>query len=374
MRILYLSGSYIPSRRASSIQVMRMCAAFAGLGHEVTLVSKRCASRQEAGVVDDFSFYGVESRFTLLKIPRPAVRGGGLRYLWGIVRLTAGESAFDLYYCRDPLAAWLLVRRGLPVLYEAHTPPASRWARWISRDLLRAPTLSRVVLVSAALLDRFEALGLLPAGVDTVIAHDAADPLDIAASAPFNDRPARLGYVGHLYPGRGVELLLALAERLPRCELHVIGGNESDLARWRHRNRPPNLRYHGFVPPARLKELYGDLDVLLMPYQRRVGVASGQSDTSDWMSPLKLFEYMATGRAIVASDLPVLREVLEHERNALLVPPDDLEAWTGAVGLLLEDRALRRRLGETARREQRDSYTWEARARAVLESLAHDRR
>ncbi len=369
MRILYVSGSYVPSRRASSVHVMRMCAALARQGHEVTLVSKGCRERQEAGVEDDFAFYGVAPSFRLDKVPRPARRGGGLRYLSGVIRLAGTGRAHDLFYCREPLAAWRLVRAGRPVLFEAHGLPTGRLSRWIHRRLLFAPTLRRLVVISDALRLRFERLGLLPRYADTIVAHDAADPVEVPGPALTDGRPARLGYVGHLYSGRGVEILFALARALPSCELHVIGGSESDLTSWRAERPPANLLLHGFVAPARLAELYGDLDILLMPYQRRVAVAGGRSDTSGWMSPMKLFEYMAAGRAIVASDLPVLHEVLAHERDALLVPPDDQQAWLAAVRRLLDDPALRRRLGDTARRRQADLYTWDARARAVLEGL-----
>lgn len=84
---------------------------------------------------------------------------------------------------------------------------------------------------------------------------------------------------------------------------------------------------------------------------------------------MKMFEYMAAGKAIVSSDLPVLREVLTHERNALLVPPDDVDAWATAVKRLIDDPELRRRLGETARADLLAHYTWEARAKKVLAGL-----
>jgi glycosyltransferase involved in cell wall biosynthesis len=88
------------------------------------------------------------------------------------------------------------------------------------------------------------------------------------------------------------------------------------------------------------------------------------------MSPLKVFEYMAAGKAIVCSDLPVLREVLEHERTALLVPPDDRDAWVGALVRLARDVPFRHCLGAAARRELEDKYTWQRRAQRVLEGIA----
>ncbi|MFQ5350662.1 MAG: glycosyltransferase, partial [Thermoanaerobaculia bacterium] len=206
MRILYVSGSYIPSRRASSMHVMRMCAALARQGHEVTLVSKACHQRQESGVEDDFAFYGVEPAFRVAKLPRPAWRGGGLRYLSAVLRLADNGQRWELFYCREVVAAWRLARHGRPVVYEAHGLPTGRVSQWLHHRLLSAPGLRRLVLISDALRRLFDGLGLLPDRADTVVAHDAADPIEVDTPAPSGDRPVRLGYVGHLYAGRGVEI------------------------------------------------------------------------------------------------------------------------------------------------------------------------
>ena len=82
-------------------------------------------------------------------------------------------------------------------------------------------------------------------------------------------------------------------------------------------------------------------------------------------SPLKLFDYMAAGVPIVASDLPALREVLRHEENALLARPDDPDAFAAAVRRMLADPVLAGRLGRQARADVR-RYSWEARAEALL--------
>jgi glycosyltransferase involved in cell wall biosynthesis len=350
---------------------MKMCAALARLGHDVTLVTKLCPDRQEAGVDDEFGFYGVPPSFEVVKLPRPLAPGGSLRYLWGMRRLLRGSVPWDLVYCRDLGGAWLAVRRGLPVLFEAHGLPAGRGSLLIHKRLLAAPSLRRLVVISGALEQRWRELELLAGGVTVVVAHDGADALDMPAPAAEGapDRPRRIGYVGHLYEGRGVEVLVTLAGRLPQCEFHVIGGREPELASWRSRATGSNLIFHGFVPPGRLAETYAMLDVLLMPYQRQVAVAGGRSDTSDWMSPMKLFEYMATGRPIISSDLPVLREVLVDRENALLVPADKPDCWENALRELLEQPDLRRRLGRAARQLLLDEYTWDARARRVLHGL-----
>jgi glycosyltransferase involved in cell wall biosynthesis len=110
-------------------------------------------------------------------------------------------------------------------------------------------------------------------------------------------------------------------------------------------------------------------DVLLAPYQLEVQIASGE-ETASWMSPLKLFEYMAAKKPILCSDLPVLREIIQHGRNGLLLPVNDPEAWINALQRLLADPAERERLGANARADLLTRYTWQRRATRVIDYLA----
>jgi glycosyltransferase involved in cell wall biosynthesis len=105
-------------------------------------------------------------------------------------------------------------------------------------------------------------------------------------------------------------------------------------------------------------------DVLLAAYQSRVAVMGGGGDTSKFMSPLKIFEYMSCKKAIIASDLPVLREVL-NESNAILVTPDDIKAWITAIRMT-ENDTLRKQLGEAAYNTFLRNYTWDIRATKVI--------
>jgi glycosyltransferase involved in cell wall biosynthesis len=127
---------------------------------------------------------------------------------------------------------------------------------------------------------------------------------------------------------------------------------------------------HGFVPPAQLPAHYAALDVLLMPYARSgVGGPLAAVDTSRWCSPMKMFEYMGSGAPIVASDLPVLQEVLHHERNALIAPIDDIGSWQRAIARLVAEPETRARLALQALSDLRSHYTWDARAANVLRGL-----
>ena len=157
-----------------------------------------------------------------------------------------------------------------------------------------------------------------------------------------------------------------------RCQTSTFmssGGNAKDVERWKAITGPPaNLIFHGHVSPAEADGYRLAMDVLIAPYQQEVHNAGGSQDIARWMSPLKIFEYMAAGKPIIASDLPVLREVLQHNRQALLVPPADVDGWQQAVRRLSDPR-LRGQLGEQALRTFQQSHTWKQRANLVLHGL-----
>lgn len=376
MQLLYLSLSYVPSRRASSLQVMNMCNAFVELGHSVMLVTKNNHTHEKINNVDPFEFYGLAPCFNIIKLSRPHFSGGGIIYALEIFRLLLkNKDKVDLVYCRDFIGCWFALMLGYRGIFEAHDVPEGRLAKGLFKRIIYSRNLERLVLNSNGLLDELEKGNLLVSDdLHVMVVRNGTAPVDIGISNPdipeqFNMHSVNIGYAGNLYSGRGIEVVIALARCFPEVGFHIIGGSTKDVSHWKEQTISPNLYFHGFVLPAHLKSYYQALDILLMPYQRNVMMASGKTDSSRWMSPLKMFEYMATGKPIVSSDLPVLHEVLTHERNALLVAPDDVDGWVTAVTRLINDPELRQHLGQTARQDLLAQYTWEARARKVLDGL-----
>ena len=370
MNIAYVSLSYVPSRRASSVHVMKMCAALARAGHDVRLIAKRSPDRAEAAA-DPHAFYGV-SGFAVDALPRPRRRGGGVVFaLATLGALVARRRATELVYSRDLVGAITALELRMPTVAELHAVPHDPRIRALARRVVRHRALRGLVVISDALRRDLALHDLVPRHAPIVVAHDAADPPGPVVLARTRAARPRIGYVGNLYPGRGIELVVELAARLPGCDFELVGGSPADLAAWRARTQLPNLRFAGFVRPAELAEHYRRFDVVLMPYPRSgIGVASGANDTSRWCSPMKMFEYMASGAPIVSSDLPVLGEVLRDGENALIAPAGDAPRWQAAVERLVADPALAARLARQAYDDLVRDHTWDTRVRRIFTRLS----
>lgn len=367
MRIVYLSGSNIPSRRANSIHVMRMCEAFARNGHQTTLIGKQS---QAVCTGDPYDFYGVEKDFELVLMPWQTVRVANILLLSRLYgRLRRYDPRVVLIYARDIYGAYMAIRMGFRVIYEAHSLPYNWLIRRLETALFGHCHLLRLVVISESLRDLF--LSQFDIADRIVVCHDAANVPGQSSNGDLPWPPCRdtlqVGYTGHLYPGRGIEIIIECATRLPQYDFHIVGGTERDIAHWKAW-AGANLHFHGFIPPSLVHHARARCDVLLMPYQPVVVDPSTSVNTGPWMSPLKLFEYMASGKAIVASDLPVLREVL-NERMAMLVPPDDTDRWVEAIQKC-GDRSWGNVLADQAYNTFVEHHTWEKRAHKVLEGIS----
>jgi glycosyltransferase involved in cell wall biosynthesis len=413
MRILYFADIRFPLERANGIQTMQTCHALAERGHDVRLVVRQDTARPRR---DAYSFYGLNATASLhidrvASLSPAAVRRAW--YLAGAARRAILTHA-DVILTRDLGAAACLLRvpawARAPLVYESHgfapvvagdlrvmlsdgrdTSPVKRRRlerreRRVWRGAAGYVTITRAL--AEELCERFgrrDRVAVVPDGVrlvehgppDGIVTagktrNDAGEPRD--PDSPGPSAPV-VGYAGHLYPWKGVDVLLRALALLPGVRGLIVGGHplERDLGAMQRLADQLGLggrvRFTGEVPPSKVASLLAQADVLVLPNSRT-------HLSARYTSPLKLFEYLAAGKPIVASDLPALREVLADGDNALLSEPGSAESLAAAVGRVIADRELARRLGAAARARVAD-YTWARRAerledllQAVLENRA----
>jgi glycosyltransferase involved in cell wall biosynthesis len=392
MRIAYVAASRLPTENAYGLQIARMCEAFARAGHEVLLWHPR--RRQPAPALereDVVSYYAISERVAVRAFASPDA--GRLRRVlaspagpavataqtWAFARLVAREArreGADLWYTRDPIVAGALARAGLPTALELHAVPRRAARRALAR-LSREPSLRRVIALTGAMADDTAALGFDRGRI--VVLPDAADVGAFAAAPTRVEARRRLGLppdasiVGYLGRFRTLgrekglpELVEAMGLVGDRALLVAVGGPMEVVPAYLERASaagvaPDRLRFVDRVGVAEVPVWLAAFDVAVLPMPDEPHFARHAS-------PLKLFEYLAAGLPIVASDLPSVREVVRHGDAAWLVRPGDPPALAEGIGRLLADAELRARLGTRAREVAR-LHTWDARAAAALEAI-----
>jgi len=370
MKIVYVSGSIIPSHTANSIHVMKMCQALAKNGHDVLLLSYKKKGTNISGQLNLYEFYGVEKCFKISRKPWLPIPGRG--QLYGcLTALQAKANSPHLVYGRKLESCFFSALLGLPVIYEVHQPVKKydKISEKYFRLLIKNKSFKGLVVISHALKKYYQQH--YPLTDDKyIVAPDAADiPSSSVKLNLESSNKMQVGYIGHLYPGKGMELISELVSRCPWAVFHIVGGTKEDLDKWKAiLHKYSNIKFHGFIPHGQLGKYLHSFDVLIAPYQKDV-LGDGNENIGKWMSPLKIFEYMAAGKPIVCSDLPVLREILEHQVNALLCDAENIESWVEALRLLKDNDKLRSKLGSSAQKRFVESYTWETRAKKVVSNL-----
>lgn len=380
MKLVYISPSTVPSRAANSVHVVMQCAALIDKASDVVLFVRRAIPKYEDLPDTILTAYGVDlrkarivsfySRFQLATNLRIAVHA-----LWDLMR----RKWPDALISRNLYASFLIgfvMRR--PVLFETHQLEIG-FRKLLQRGTMSCPWVTTIVVSNKLKYYLEQHHGIGPAR--TLVLHDAApDGIEPIPRSARRDKLIQTlpgieghwesicGYFGHLYPGRGVEVIEEMAKARPHVLFLLFGGNEDDVLIKKKSNRLTNLIYIGHVPHQVAQQAMRSVDVLLMPYQENVSIGVAGHDTARWMSPMKMFEYMASGVPIISSNLPVLREILIDGVNALLVSPNNVTAWNKALDRLLTDKDFANSLSACAHHDYSTQHTWSHRARCLLDA------
>ena len=170
-------------------------------------------------------------------------------------------------------------------------------------------------------------------------------------------------YFGSLTKGKGLELIEIISKKLKNIEFHIYS-DESQYYRSLYKDRK-NLIFKEYIKYNSIPKIMSRYDVVLMPYMFKVFVKSSNLETSKYMSPLKLFDYMASAKIIIASDLKVYRHILKNNFNCILINPLKINLWCKKIIDIKNNYFNYRYLKYNAYRTVQE-FTWEKRAFKIL--------
>lgn len=343
-KLIYIANARIPTEKAHGVQIMKMCGAFAGQGIEVELV---VPGRKTPIKEDPFKYYGVKDDFKIRKLwCLDAVKFGrvgfwieALTFTCAVFCHTLAKGGPDvIYYTRDESMAFCLKLLGKKTVWEAHMGQKNLFVRALI--IFKVP----LVAISKGLKDLYAKLGV---PIDRIaVAPDGVDldqfDLDISKEKAreklgLDNNSKLVVYTGSRFSWKGVDTLEKAGDLLPNgIEVLIVSGK-------------PYTEIPLYLKAA---------DVLVLPNTAKEKISNR------YTSPMKLFEYMASGRPIIASDLPSIREVLD-ESAAYFFEPDRPESLKEVIMEALKDEAdSMKRAGNALRRVK--EYSWEKRGQKIM--------
>ena len=381
--LLYISNQRMPTEKAYGIQIAKMCEAFAlQYNPNLQIYPNAPNNRIEVELViphrknsikeDIFEYYGVKRNFRVVRLFSPDFYlPGKLDKLAFLIKnfLSAKMLFFyvlfqkaDIIFSRDELPLYFLSFFKNNLIFEAHKFSSRRfrfYRRFKKLDL-------KIVTISKGLKDEFIKFGFNPKNI--IVAHDGVDlnkfNLDITreeARRRTNLPPDKkiIMYTGHLFDWKGVYVLAEAADLLSDSLVVFIGGTDSDITDFKNRFKDKeNVLILGQKEHREIPFFLKAADVLVLPNSGKELISRS------YTSPLKLFEYMASGRPIVASALPSIKEILNKD-NSVLVESDSTTSLAEGIRKVLNDKDLARKISEKAFEDVKD-FTWAKRTDKIL--------
>lgn len=371
MRVTYILNQRFPTIKAYGVQVAKTCAAFKRNGVDIRLLVPLRKRHREIMGIDPFTLYGITDKFRIVTLPSLDVAWMKIhsRIFFGLQQgffallallYMAGQSGF--IYSRDQFSLYLLSFFKKNLFWEVHTLPAHIDSR-LYRRLLRR--LKGIIVISKGLQDVLVRQGYPKHKL--LIAHDGIDLAEY--HIPETQFQAReklhlpmekkiVMYIGHLFDWKGADVLVKASAYLgPDVQVILGGGTSQDVARMKSDYPDTTARFEGFVQFSLLPLYLRAADILVIPNSKDGGTSEF------YTSPLKLFAYMASGKPIIASDLPSLREIL-NETNGFFFRAGDERSLADTINDVLKNSDEAKNKAQQSFSDVRQ-YTWELRSRHI---------
>ena len=360
MRIAFITTIIFPSRSANRVHTLAMAKAF---GREGVTVDFLCQSIQNCGLGENVKLIQLGTKKSL---------GSAFKY-----SKTLQEKKYHFWYCREPhlllftlLFTWCVKFKKTPrIVYEIHDMPRD-FLDSLAIKVLKTFCDYEIVVITRSLArdlaDDYdlpeEKILVLPDGVDLEKFQKKHSREEARSILSIPEEKKVVVYTGNLFAWKGVYTLLEAAKLSTDALFVVVGGSEKEIIDYKKAARDVvNVSVVGYVEHEEVPKYLMAADVLVLPNSATYKMSHS------YTSPLKLFEYMAMNKPIVASSLPSIQEILEDEKNAYLVSPDDERSLAEGIRKAMTD-PQKETIAENAYQDVK-GYSWQKRAETIIERV-----
>ena len=368
MRICYIFNSSLPSKNASSLQVIKTCEGLTALKNKVFLITPNTGSNKSLK-----NFYDLKFHPKRIKIKFFTNFPLGLNYyLFSFFSVLKSLSLKpDIYITRNPFTLLILNILKKKVIIEFHHD-LSNEGRIINLIYKFFKILnSKYIIKVVAITKPVQKYLINNLGVNKKKIHviPSASSLKIKYSSLKNKRKYKIGYFGSFEKTKGSHFIIELSKLDSNNEYYVYGGDKEKIEQIKKNNNHTNLYLNEHVSYKHLKKVISKMDILLMPSNKKIlRSAGGVGNIAKYTSPLKLFDYLASGKLIITSKLNVLNDVVKNNVNCIMIDNLKLINWFKEINYIPLNLKKINRLKKGAFNLSK-KYTYYKRAEAILKNI-----
>lgn len=370
MRICYISNSAAPSKNASSLQTAKLCEALSKIGHEVLLILPNSGQRN----LNYYKFYDVRNKFKIKKIKFFNKFPTGINYyLYSLFSiLNSNYKRQDLYITRNFFTSFLLCFLNKAHILEVHDDIKieGRIVKLIIKYFksLNNKNVVKIIATTNTLKKKYQKSYSVKKS-KLLVLHNASSIKSRFKKYKNVKKNLKIGYFGSLYKSRGLKMLIKLSRKDTTNKYYIYGGNELLIEELNKKFSSKNLFFHKYIPYSKIKKKLQNIDLCILPYTNKITVSGNVSDISKYTSPLKIFDYMITGKLIICSNINVIREVLKNNVNSILVKKKyNYVHWLREINKIKSDIKKFNRLRFNAYKfANKENAIW--RAKSIISSI-----
>lgn len=356
-QIVYISELNLPNTSAQTLQTLKMCSAFANKTETKLIVLNS---------LKNFSFfkknYLLKNYFSIAGVFKKTKKINFLTRLFFFFKLVSllDFNKKDLVITRSVMISTLLSIYGIKNILELHIENTSFTKFFFKIKFLFLKSKNqKFILISKNLNNFFKFKNK-----DYIVLDDASDPDDFKLKN-INPKYNSCIYVGSFFKGKGLELITEISKKMPNIKFYLYGKQNSYFEN-KKKEFSKNVICHGYMPYNKIPKLLSQHKVCLMPYARKIFINADNITNEKYISPLKLFDYLSSGKILVASKLESYKHLLIDRKNCFLVSPDKVDDWVYILNKIFKDYKNLKIVNRNARNTAK-LYTWNKRAQKIIE-------
>ena len=356
MKIVYIAETSLTNKSAYTHHVLKMCDAFSKKG-EVKLVLPYIKENIKLKKIKKNFLLKIKKKITIKGILRNKIKNFLDRIRFGYQSAKyIKKSNPVVIITRSIISSFFLCIFKERHFLEIHNELNGLTKfLMINLNFINSQYIIKNILISKTLSKNFPSINKSK----VLILHDAVNIKNFKYKKG-NTKIRTFTYVGSFYKGKGTELIYKLAKKFKKFNFNIYGEPLGNI-----KNIPKNIKIHGYINYEKVPNVLIKSDILLLP-NADLQFGRGNINIANYNSPLKMFDYLAAGRIILASRRDGITEVLKHNYNSIIVNKYNLNAWSQAINEILDHKynvtKLRKNSILTAKK-----FTWDKRVSKIFD-------